>query len=110
MKTLWRRLRRHVSFIENVVTHELPPLPENPGYIPGRDLESFKAYKQVQKEVQNAVKKARHNSEQKLAKGKKANSKAFFSHIKKTTSNTVSVGPLKEGDKIVSDSRKWLHF
>ena len=72
----------------------------------GRDFDSFMAYKKVQKEVQNAVKKARRNFEQKLAKDKRANSKAFFSHIKKTTSNRVSVGPLKEGDRVVSDSKE----
>ena len=32
------------------------------------------------------------------------NSKDFFSHIKKNTSNKVTVGPLNDGDSIVSDS------
>ena len=39
MKKLWRRLRRRVSSIENVATRELPPLPENPGYIPEEETE-----------------------------------------------------------------------
>ena len=34
MKKIRRRLRRRISFFKNVATRELPPLPENPGYIP----------------------------------------------------------------------------
>ena len=70
----------------------------------GRDFESFQAYKNVQKEVQKAVKNAKKNFERKIAKDK--NKKAFFSYMKKKTSNHISVGPLKEGDKLVTDNKE----
>ena len=61
-------------------------------------------FKNAQKEVTKAVRNAKRNFERKLAKDRKVNSKAFFSHIKKSTSNRVTVGPLKQDDKIVADS------
>ena len=66
----------------------------------GKDHDSFQAYKKVQKEVQKGVRKAKRNFERKMAKNRKKNSKAFFSYIKKSTSNRVSVGPLKQGDEV----------
>ena len=69
-----------------------------------RDYNSYQAYKNVQKEVTKAVKNAKRNLERKLAKSRKKNSKAFFSYMKKQTSNRVSVGPLKDGDELVADS------
>ena len=69
----------------------------------GKDFESFIAYRNVQKEVHKSVRTAKRNFERKLAKNRKKNSKAFFSHIKKSTSNRVSVGPLKQGDEMVAD-------
>ena len=51
----------------------------------GKDYESFMKYKSAQKEVATAVRKARRDFERPLAKNRKANSKAFFSHIKKNT-------------------------
>ena len=70
----------------------------------GRDYDSFLNFKKVQREVQNSVRRARRNFERSLAQQRKSNSKAFFSHIKKCTANRVTVGPLKQGDDIVSDS------
>ena len=51
----------------------------------GRDYESFQAYKNVQSLVQKSVKKARRNFEKKIAKD--SNKKAFYSYLKKKTSN-----------------------
>ena len=70
----------------------------------GKDHASFIAYQNVQKEVKKGVTRAKRNLERKLAKNRKKNNKAFFSHIKKATSNRVSVGPLKQGDEVVADS------
>merc|ERR1712030_23581 len=64
----------------------------------------FEAYRNVQKEVQKSVKKAKRNFERKIAKDE--NKKAFYSYMKKKTSNRVSVGPLKEGDELVTDNKK----
>ena len=44
--------------------------------------------------------------EKKLAKNRKRNSKSFFSYIKKKTKNKVSVGPLKDGPDLVTESDK----
>ena len=60
----------------------------------------------MQQEVRKAVKRARINLKRKLAKNRKINSKAYFSYLKKMTSNRVSVGPLKVDDEVVADSKK----
>ena len=70
----------------------------------GKDYSSFMEFRNAQKEVTKAVRNAKRNFERKLAKDRKVNSKAFFSHIKKSTSNRVTFGPLKQDDKIVADS------
>ena len=67
-----------------------------------RDYESFEAYKKVQKEVQKSVRRAKRNFERKIAKEK--NKKAFYSYMKKKTSNRVSVGPLKDGEELVTEN------
>ena len=70
----------------------------------GKDYESFEAYKKVQAEVKKSVQNAKRNFERKIAKDK--NKKAFYSYMKKKTSNRVSVGPLKEGNELVTDNKK----
>jgi hypothetical protein len=70
----------------------------------GKDFESFQAYKKVQSEVQKSVRKAKRNFERKIAKSE--NKKAFYSYMKKKTTNKVSVGPLKEGDELITDNKK----
>ena len=72
-----------------------------------RDYASFQAFKNIQKEVQKAVKKAKRKLERSLAKNAKKNPKAFYSYIKKKTSNKVTVGPLKTPDgKLVTDDKE----
>ena len=72
-----------------------------------KDYQQFEAYEKVQKEVQNAVKNAKKNYEKKLAKDCKKNPKAFWSYMKKKTSNRVTVGPLKdEQERLVTDSKE----
>ena len=68
-----------------------------------QDYECFQAYKQVQSDVKKAVKQAKKKLERSLAKAAKKNPKQFYSYLKKKTSNRVSVGPLKEGDSLVTD-------
>lgn len=73
-----------------------------------RDHEEYQAYKKDQDEVRNAVKNANKNFEMKLAKkARKKNTKSFYSYMKKTTSNRVGVGPLKDsaGDLITDDDK-----
>ena len=72
-----------------------------------KDFESYQSFKKVQKEVQKAVKKAKKKLERSLAKNAKKNPKAFYSYIKKKTSNKVTVGPLKSPDgTMVTDDRE----
>ena len=54
-----------------------------------KDFASFQAFKKVQKEVEKAVRKAKQKLERSLAKNCKKNPKAFYSYIKKKTSNKV---------------------
>ena len=74
-----------------------------------QDTEQFQKwqeFKKVQKEVQQAVKKAKRKVERKLAKGAKRCPKAFWSYIKKKMGNKVTVGPLREGGRTVTDSKE----
>ena len=72
-----------------------------------KDFGQFEAYKKVQKEVQAAVKNAKKNYERKLAKDCKKNPKAFWSYMKKKTSNRVTVGPLKYyQERLITDSKE----
>ena len=68
-----------------------------------RDYQSFQAYKKVQNDVKKAVKLAKRKFEKSWAKGAKKNPKAFYSYLKKKTANKVSVGPLMDGDSLVTD-------
>ena len=71
------------------------------------DFDQYQAYKKIQKEVQAAVKNAKRNYERKLAKDCKKNPKAFWSYLKKKTSNRVSVGPLRGTDnQLVTDNKE----
>ena len=72
-----------------------------------KDFASFQAFKNIQKEVEKAVRKAKKKLERSLAKNEKKNHKAFYSYIKKKTSNKVTVGPLKNSDgKLVTDDKE----
>ena len=54
--------------------------------------------------MQKSVRNARRNFEKKIAKDN--NKKAFYSYLKKKTSNMVSVGPLRDGEDLVTDNKK----
>ena len=60
----------------------------------------------MKKEVRQAKKKL----ERKLAKDAKKNSKKFYSYLKKKTSNRVTVGPLKEGEELVTDHQQMANI
>ena len=68
-------------------------------------MSSSKPFKNYQKELKAAIKNAKKNYERKLAKDAK-NLKAFWSNMKKKTSNRVSVVPLKEDNKLVTDIKE----
>ena len=76
----------------------------------GKDYASFQAYRDIQKEVKKEVKQAKKKLERKLAKEAKKNSKQFYSYLKKKTSNRVTVGPLKEGEELVTDHQQMANI
>ena len=73
-------------------------------YTKSRDYDELLAYKSVEKTVQMSVKKAKRKFERKLAKKAKKNPKEFYAYIKSKSSNRESVGPLKDGEKIITDN------
>ena len=75
-----------------------------------QDYASWQAYKKVQTDVKKAVRQAKRKLERSLAKAAKRNPKQFFSYLKKKTSNRVSVGPLKDGDRMVSDDTEMANL
>ena len=66
--------------------------------------------KRVQSDVKKAVKQAKKKLEKSLAKAAKRNPKQFFSYLKKKTSNRVSVGPLKDGERLVTDDGEMAYI
>ena len=71
-----------------------------------KDYEEFKAYRKIQDQVKKAVRLAKRNFERKLAKDAKKNPKAFYSYMKRKTSNSVAVGPLRDSSgQLVTDDR-----
>ena len=75
-----------------------------------KDYKQYEAYKMVEKEVRNTVKRAKRKFEKKLAKQAKKNPKAFYSYLKSNTANRQSVGPLKDKDNIVSDDKEMVEL
>ena len=73
-------------------------------YRRSKDYEEYQAYQKVQKEARMLVRRAKRNFEKKLAKEAKRKPKLFYSYLKSRTSNKQSVGPLKTGEKMVSDN------
>ena len=71
-----------------------------------KDHAEYMAYKRVEKEVKDSVRKAKKKFERNLAKDARKNPKAFYTYLKSKTSNRQSVGPLKENDEIVTDDEK----
>ena len=71
-----------------------------------QDYASYQAYKKVQTDVKKAVKQAKRKIERSLAKASKRNNKQFLCYLKKKTSNRVSVDPLKDGDRMVTNDKE----
>ena len=71
-----------------------------------KDHAEYMAYKKVEKEVKDSVRKAKKKFERNLAKDARKNPKAFYKYLKSKTSNRQSVGPLKDNEAIVTDDQK----
>ena len=73
-------------------------------YQNSKEYEEYLAYKKVEREVKGLVLKAKRTFERKLAKEAKKKPKLFYSYLKSRTSTRQSVGPLKDGEELVTDS------
>ena len=73
-------------------------------YRKSRDYEEYLAYKKVQDETQKLVRQAKRKFERKLAKEAKQKPKLFYSYLKSKSSNKQTVGPLKDGETVISDN------
>ena len=71
-----------------------------------KDHAEYIAYKKVEKEVKDSVRKAKKKFERNLVKDARKNPKAFYMYLKSKTSNRQSVGPLKEDDEVITDDEK----
>ena len=71
-----------------------------------QDRKKLEEYKDLQSQVKKAVRRAKRKFEQKLARDSKENPKAMWSYLKQNRSNRVSVGPLKDGDRLVTDDKE----
>ena len=76
----------------------------------GKDYASFEAYRDIQKEVKKEVRQAKKKLERKFAKEAKKNNKQFYSYLKKKTANRVTVGPLKDGEELVTDHQQMANI
>ena len=75
-------------------------------YSKSREYQDLLLYKVMMKSVQKAVRSAKRKFEIKLARNVKKNPKDFYSYMKSKTGNKESVGPLKQGDDIISDDQE----
>ena len=73
-------------------------------YQKSKEYEEYLAYKRVEKEVKSVVLQAKKKFEKKLAKEAKKKPEQFYAYLKSKTSNKQSIGPLKDGDQVVSDN------
>ena len=71
-----------------------------------KEFEEYQAYKRVEKETRKVVRQAKKKFERKLAKEAKSKPKMFYSYLKSKMSNRQSVGPLKDGESVVSDDER----
>ena len=72
-------------------------------YVKTRDYEQFVAYKKIEKDVKNCIRKAKKNIESKLAKDMKKNPKAFYSYINSKKSSRDTIGPLKIDERLIEN-------
>ena len=66
--------------------------------------DNYEKYKKIENEVKNGIKKAKRNYEKKIAANSKKNPKMFYGYISSKKSNKVSVGPLKSGGVLLTES------
>ena len=69
--------------------------------------ENIGKYKMMEKEVTNKVRSAKRNLEKKLAFSKDGNNtRVFANYIKSKTKSCISIGPLKENGKVITEDRE----
>ena len=71
-------------------------------YMQTRTQENFTKFKETEKKCKKAIRSAKRKFDRDIAKN--GNKRPFNSYIKSRTSSRVNIGPLKDGDKLVSDN------
>ncbi len=71
-------------------------------YMQTRTQEYFTKFKETEKKCKKAIRSAKRKFERDIAKN--GNKRPFNSYIKSRTSSRINIGPLKNGDKLVSDN------
>ena len=71
-------------------------------YMNTRTDENYKQFKQTEKICKRAIRSAKRKFEQKIAKN--GNKRPFNSYIKSKTSSRINIGPLKNGNNLITDN------
>ena len=69
-----------------------------------KDYEHYTAYISVQKTVAKIIRSAKKKLERKLAKNFKNSPRQFYAHLNKNIKTRTQVGPLKDQDRLVTDT------
>ena len=69
------------------------------------NYQDYLAYKKLEKEVRSTVYHAKRKFERNLAAEAKKKPKQFYSYIKSRMANRSTIGPLKDGDNVISDNK-----
>jgi hypothetical protein len=56
--------------------------------------------------VKRLIRNAKRKFEKKLSKGDGSNNQPFFAYIKRKTKSRPSIGPLREGNKLVTEDKE----
>ena len=73
-------------------------------YMESRTDRDFDRYKATAKECKKEIRKAKKKFESSIAKN--GNKKPFNSYIKSKTKSRISVGPLKQGEELITDNKQ----
>ena len=71
-------------------------------YMNNRCEATFNDYKKIEKDLKRTVRNSKRKYEKKIAKS--TNKKKFNSYVKSKVSNRVPIGPLKVGNKVITDA------
>ena len=101
-KVLRRRNNHHQWMTKTVKQLVRKKQRDYNSYMQTRTQEYFTKFKETEKKCKKAIRSAKRKFERDIAKN--GNKRPFNSYIKSRTSSRINIGPLKDGDKLVSDN------